>query len=154
MRTPGNSLRTQQLAANRHQPLTAPYPPFAVRESIFARLLAGTPCPHLLAGPSRNFRPHPATFFGRGAVDAIAAACAAAPPRRVFVNAQLTGVQQRTLELALHRSVLDRVALIIEIFSQRARTKEARLQVGVQCVCGLFCWSLHAWKVLDLNVLQ
>jgi 50S ribosomal subunit-associated GTPase HflX len=47
----------------------------------------------------------------------------------IFVNHTLSGVQQRNLERAFQRPVLDRVGLIIEIFSQRARTAEARLQV-------------------------
>lgn len=51
-------------------------------------------------------------------------------PCRVFVNATLSGVQQRNLEVAWGRPVLDRVGLIIGIFGQRARTREARLQVG------------------------
>lgn len=42
----------------------------------------------------------------------------------------LSGVQQRNLELAWGRPVVDRVGLIIEIFAQRARTREARLQVA------------------------
>lgn len=41
----------------------------------------------------------------------------------------LSGVQQRNLESAWGLPVLDRVGLIIEIFAQRARTREARLQV-------------------------
>jgi hypothetical protein len=48
---------------------------------------------------------------------------------RVFVNAMLSGVQQRNLEAAWGCPVLDRVGLIIGIFAQRARTREARLQV-------------------------
>lgn len=50
---------------------------------------------------------------------------------RVFVNQMLSGVQQRSLERAWGRPVVDRMGLIIDIFAQRARTKEARLQVGV-----------------------
>jgi len=52
------------------------------------------------------------------------------PPRarRVFVNAALSGVQQRNLAAAWGRPVMDRVGLIIAIFGQRARTREARLQ--------------------------
>ena len=50
-------------------------------------------------------------------------------PRRVFVNATLSGVQQRNLSAAWGRPVMDRVGLIIAIFGQRARTREARLQV-------------------------
>ena len=47
----------------------------------------------------------------------------------MFVNAALTPVQQRNLEVAVGVPVLDRVGLIIDIFAQRARTREARLQV-------------------------
>lgn len=53
----------------------------------------------------------------------------------MFVNAPLSGVQQRNLEAAWGLPVLDRVALIIEIFAQRARTREARLQVCVGVCC-------------------
>lgn len=48
---------------------------------------------------------------------------------RVFINTSLTGVQHRNLQRAVARPVLDRVALIIGIFAQRALTKEAKLQV-------------------------
>eukprot|EP00249_Psilotum_nudum_P012891 c24029_g1_i2 orf=438-1673(-) len=47
----------------------------------------------------------------------------------VFVNASLTAVQQRNLERSWGKPVLDRVGLIIEIFSAHAESKEARLQV-------------------------
>lgn len=46
----------------------------------------------------------------------------------VFVNTLLSGVQQRNLEVAWGRSVLDRVGLIIEIFNAHAQTKEGKLQ--------------------------
>ncbi|KAI4962547.1 hypothetical protein ZWY2020_029496, partial [Hordeum vulgare] len=46
----------------------------------------------------------------------------------VFVNTLLSGVQQRNLEVALGKPVLDRVGLIIEIFNAHAETKEAKLQ--------------------------
>ena len=48
------------------------------------------------------------------------------------MNAQLTGVQQRNLEAQLGRPVVDRLNLIIDIFGQRARTREAKLQA-----CGM-----------------
>ena len=47
------------------------------------------------------------------------------------MNQMLSGVQQRNLERAWGRPVVDRMGLIIDIFAQRARTKEARLQVGL-----------------------
>ena len=55
---------------------------------------------------------------------------------RVFVNHMLSGVQQRNLERAWGRPVVDRVGLIIDIFAQRARTREAQLQVQfTSCHC-------------------
>lgn len=99
--------------------------------SRLAATLLGKDCEHVQqVGPVRpHSRPSPATFFGRGTVQELASTCQNINPRRVFVNTQLTGVQQRNLELSLGRTVIDRVGLIIEIFSQRARTKEAKLQV-------------------------
>lgn len=47
------------------------------------------------------------------------------------MNAALSGVQQRNLEAIWGLPVVDRVGLIIDIFSQRARTREARLQVRI-----------------------
>lgn len=49
-------------------------------------------------------------------------------PCSIFVNHALSAVQQRNLERELGRPVLDRVALIIGIFSQRARTREASVR--------------------------
>ncbi|PNH11338.1 hypothetical protein TSOC_001858 [Tetrabaena socialis] len=46
-----------------------------------------------------------------------------------FINAVLTPLQERNIEAALGRPVLDRVGLIIRLFAQRAHTREARLQV-------------------------
>ena len=54
------------------------------------------------------------------------------PPRRshLFVNANLTPLQERNLQSALGgRQLVDRVGLILAIFAQRARTREAKLQV-------------------------
>ncbi len=74
-------------------------------------------------------RPTPATLIGSGKVDEIAADTAARDPEVVVVNAQLSPVQQRNLERAWKTKVLDRTALILEIFGERARTREGRLQV-------------------------
>ena len=74
-------------------------------------------------------RPTPATLIGSGKVDEIAGEVGALEPEVVIVNAQLSPVQQRNLEKAWATKVLDRTALILEIFGERARTREGRLQV-------------------------
>jgi len=73
--------------------------------------------------------PTPATFIGSGKVEEIAGDARAFEPEVVIVNAQLSPVQQRNLEKAWGTKVLDRTALILEIFGERARTREGRLQV-------------------------
>jgi GTP-binding protein HflX len=74
-------------------------------------------------------RPAPATLIGSGKVDEIAAEAKELQPEVIIVNAQLSPVQQRNLEKAWNTKVLDRTALILEIFGDRAQTREGRLQV-------------------------
>jgi len=71
----------------------------------------------------------PATLFGAGKVEELAALVRAAEAEAVVVDDQLTPVQQRNLEKAWDAKVIDRTGLILEIFGRRARTKEGRLQV-------------------------
>ncbi len=74
-------------------------------------------------------RPVPATLIGSGKVDEIAANARGLEPEVIVVNANLSPVQQRNLEKAWNAKVLDRTALILEIFGERAQTREGRLQV-------------------------
>jgi GTP-binding protein HflX len=74
-------------------------------------------------------RPTPATLLGSGKVDEIGTLAKAEEPEVIIVNAHLTPVQQRNLERAWNSKVLDRTAVILEIFGERAATKEGRLQV-------------------------
>lgn len=74
-------------------------------------------------------KPTPATLFGAGKVDELAALVRAAEAEAVVVDDALTPVQQRNLEKAWDAKVIDRTGLILEIFGRRARTKEGRLQV-------------------------
>ncbi|MGH6870933.1 MAG: GTPase HflX [Rhizomicrobium sp.] len=74
-------------------------------------------------------RPVPATLIGSGKVEEIASEARGLEPEVIVVNAQLSPVQQRNLERAWNTKVLDRTALILEIFGERAQTREGRLQV-------------------------
>jgi GTP-binding protein HflX len=71
----------------------------------------------------------PATLFGSGKVEELAALIRAAEAEAVVIDDQLSPVQQRNLEKAWEVKVIDRTGLILEIFGRRARTKEGRLQV-------------------------
>ncbi len=71
----------------------------------------------------------PATFLGKGKVEEIAGIVRAEEAGLVFVDGALSPVQQRNLEKAWAAKVVDRTGLILEIFGERARTKEGTLQV-------------------------
>ncbi len=73
--------------------------------------------------------PRPATLLGSGKVEEIAEIVKEGHAEVVIVDHPLTPVQQRNLEKSLNAKVLDRTALILEIFGRRARTKEGTLQV-------------------------
>ncbi len=71
----------------------------------------------------------PATFIGKGRVEAIAARAKAEAIDLVVMDCALSPAQQRNLEKAFGAKVIDRTGLILEIFGQRARTAEGALQV-------------------------
>lgn len=72
---------------------------------------------------------HPATLFGKGQVDDIAGFIRDEDIQLAVVDGALTPIQQRNLESAWACKVIDRTALILEIFGERAATAEGRLQV-------------------------
>src|SRR5690606_5951984 len=71
----------------------------------------------------------PATLFGTGKIEEIAGRVADEHIGLVVVDHALTPVQQRNLERALKTKVIDRTGLILEIFGERAHTREGALQV-------------------------
>ena len=74
-------------------------------------------------------RANPATYIGKGKVQEIASQRSTVGYSTVVFDDELTPSQQRNLENALQVKVLDRTALILDIFAQHARTREGRLQV-------------------------
>ncbi len=74
-------------------------------------------------------QPRPSTLFGSGKVAEIGELIAAQDAGLAIVDHTVTPVQQRNLEKAWGCKVLDRTGLILEIFGQRALTREGRLQV-------------------------
>jgi GTP-binding protein HflX len=73
--------------------------------------------------------PHPRTFIGSGKLEEIADAARLFEAEIVLFNHTLSASQERNLEKALECRVLDRTGLILDIFAQRARTHEGKLQV-------------------------
>jgi GTP-binding protein HflX len=77
----------------------------------------------------RRRKPEPATYIGTGKLEEISAARDEAGYSVVIFDEQLSPAQQLRLESALEVKVLDRSALILDIFASRANTREAALQV-------------------------
>lgn len=76
-------------------------------------------------------RPNPATYFGKGKVAEIAELAATNDVATIITNDELSPSQLRNLEDETGKRILDRTALILEIFATRAQTKEAKLQVQI-----------------------
>ena len=91
----------------------------------------------------------PATLIGSGKVEEIAAEAREREPEVVVVNAQLSPIQQRNLEKAWNTKVLDRTALILEIFGERARTREGRLQVELAHLTYQRSRLVRSWTHLE-----
>src|SRR5438309_8122086 len=73
--------------------------------------------------------PSAGTFIGKGKADEFAAHCRRADVDTVIFDDELSPAQSRNLENVFNCKILDRTALILDIFAQRARTKEGKLQV-------------------------
>ncbi len=97
---------------------------------------------------SRRF-PHPPTFLGPGKVEEIAKSVGDVEAELVVINAELSPTQERNLESALNIRVLDRTALILEIFALRARTHEGKLQVELAQLAHASTRLVHGWTHLD-----
>ena len=76
-----------------------------------------------------RLKPDPATFIGSGKAEELSLVCQAMEIDLAIVDDELTGAQQRNLENILGVRVIDRTALILDIFAQRAQTAEGKLQV-------------------------
>jgi GTP-binding protein HflX len=93
--------------------------------------------------------PRPATLFGTGKVEELAGLIRAEDAELVIVDHPLTPVQQRNLETAWGAKVLDRTGLILEIFGQRARTREGRLQVELAHLVYQRSRLVRSWTHLE-----
>lgn len=91
----------------------------------------------------------PATLFGTGKVEELGAIVKAEEVDLVVVDHVLSPVQQRNLEKAWNAKVLDRTGLILEIFGERARTKEGRLQVELAHLTWQKSRLVRSWTHLE-----
>ena len=93
--------------------------------------------------------PRPATLFGAGKVEELKGLVRAEDASLVIVDHPLTPVQQRNLERAWDAKVLDRTGLILEIFGERARTREGRLQVELAHLVYQKSRLVRSWTHLE-----
>lgn len=94
-------------------------------------------------------RPRPATLFGAGVVDEVHDRIEAEEAGLVVVGGALSPVQQRNLERAWSCKVIDRTGLILEIFGERARTREGQLQVELAALTYQRSRLVRSWTHLE-----
>ncbi len=97
----------------------------------------------------RRARPDPALFVGRGKAEEIAEVLRVSGANLVIFNHALTPGQQRNLERTLQCRVIDRTALILDIFALRARSHEGKLQVELAQLEHLSTRLVRGWTHLE-----
>jgi len=88
-------------------------------------------------------------LFGSGKIDEIKARVAAGDAELVIVDGAVTPIQQRNLEKAWNAKVLDRTGLILEIFGERAGTREGALQVELAHLSYQKSRLVRSWTHLE-----
>ena len=97
----------------------------------------------------RIARPAPGTLFGSGNVEKLRELIADNAIGLVVVDGPLSPVQQRNLERRWQAKVIDRTGLILEIFGERARTHEGRLQVELAALSYQRSRLVRSWTHLE-----
>ena len=97
----------------------------------------------------RRERPDAATFAGSGKVEEIAALVQSTGASLVLFNHDLSPAQERNLEKRVACRVIDRTSLILDIFAQRARSHEGKLQVELAQLEHLSTRLVRGWTHLE-----
>jgi GTP-binding protein HflX len=97
----------------------------------------------------RRDRPDPALFAGKGKVGEVADAIRECGADIAIFNHELSAAQQRNLERALECRVVDRSSLILDIFAQRAKSHEGKLQVELAQLQHLATRLVRGWTHLE-----
>ena len=91
----------------------------------------------------------PSTYIGQGNVERLSGIIASEDASLVIMDCQLSPMQQRNLEKAWNCKVIDRTALILEIFGERASTKEGVLQVELAHLSYQKSRLVRSWTHLE-----
>ena len=97
----------------------------------------------------RRARPDPSLFAGSGKVEEINVARQESAAGVVIFNHQLSPAQQRNLEQTLQCRVVDRTSLILDIFAQRAKSHEGKVQVELAQLQHLATRLVRGWTHLE-----
>lgn len=126
-------------------------PAEADRESLqeFRELVVSAGAEPVTTVTASRSAPHPRYFVGIGKAEEIRAAVREAGADIVLFNHALTPVQERNLEKLFQCQVLDRTGLILDIFAQRARTHEGKLQVELAQLRHLSTRLVRGWTHLE-----
>ena len=97
----------------------------------------------------RRAKPDAGTFAGSGKIEEIAASVAEHGANLVVFNHQLSPIQIRNIEKIVGMRVIDRTDLILDIFAQRARSAEGKLQVELAQMQHLMTRLIRGWTHLE-----
>ena len=97
----------------------------------------------------KRSRPDAALYAGSGKVQEIAEALQQSGAGLVIFNHEISAAQQRNLEKRLETRVVDRTTLILDIFAQRARSSEGKLQVELAQLQHLATRLIRGWTHLE-----
>lgn len=123
-------------------------PSLALEEAVsLAEALPGlTVCGSMVV---RLSNPHPGMLFGKGKLDELQQLVQTEELQLMLIDGPVTPVQQRNLEKRLGLKLLDRTGLILEIFSDRAATREGVLQVEMAALSYQRTRLVRAWTHLE-----
>lgn len=97
----------------------------------------------------RRDKPDPRTYLGKGRLDEVAEIVAREKPELVAAEGELTPGQQRALEDRLNTRVVDRTAIILDIFALHATTAEGKLQVELAQLEYYYARQEGLWQHLE-----
>ncbi len=98
---------------------------------------------------SKNNKVHSSFFLSKGKAEELQIHCKKSCVELVIFSEPLSPIQQRNLTVFLKCRVIDRVALILDIFANRARTKEGKLQVEMAQLKYLSTRLVRGWSHLE-----
>ena len=148
----GNNLDTQTRAWVLHPDIKTDYSPRAASDALAEALALAKALPGLrVMGEAvvRLPRAHPGKLFGKGKIEELGELFKESEVELVLVDGHVSPVQQRNLEKDWGVKILDRTGLILEIFSDRARTREGVLQVEMAALSYQRTRLVRAWTHLE-----